>query len=223
MKNPVRTLLALALFSTSALFAQAQSSVKVAVVDLAKLYDSHFKTEEQNAKIQVEEQNAQQELDRLNKEGNALVEQLKEYQEQVNNPASTPQAKQKAQEAAQQKYEEIRKKQQEVQRYQMDTSAFLQKRINNFKIVMLEDISAKATEIAKSKGATLLLDKSGPSLIGVPSVIYFDSSMDITADVLEAINKDRPVSATPVAPAAPAAPAAAPASEAPMITVPGMK
>ena len=226
MKNPIRTLLAVALLSSAGLVAQAQSALKVVVVDMAKLYDTHFKTEEQNAKLRSDEQKAVEELDKLNKEGNSLVEQYKEYLEQVNNPASTPEAKQKAQEAAQAKYEEINKKRQEVQSFQMNTQKFLQQRINNFKTVMLEDISKVATEIAKKKGATLLIDKSGPSLIGVSPFLYVDSSYDITDEVQAEVNKGRPAVA-PVAPGAPAvAPAAAPAPAAfgePSITVPGAK
>jgi outer membrane protein len=40
---------------------------------------------------------------------------------------------------------------------------------------MLEEIGKIATDVAKRKGATLLLDKAGPSLIGIPAVIYADA------------------------------------------------
>jgi outer membrane protein len=227
MKNPVRILFAVALLSSAGLVAQAQSALKIVVVDMAKLYDTHFKTEETNAKLRSDEQKAQEELDKLNKEGNALVEQYKEYLDQVNNPASTAEAKQKAQESAQAKYEEINKKRQEVQSFQMNTTKFLQQRINNFKTVMLEDISKVATEIAKKKGASMLIDKSGPSLIGVSPFLYVDASFDITEEVQAEVNKGRPaVSPTAVpAPAAPAAttPAAPAAFGEPAITVPGAK
>ncbi len=52
-------------------------------------------------------------------------------------------------------------------------------------------------------GATLVVDKSGPTLFGIPTVIYADPAYDITDDVIKEVNKDRP------APAAPAAAAAA--------------
>ena len=74
-----------------------------------------------------------------------------------------------------------------------------------------------ATEVAKRKGGTVLLDKAGPTGIGISSLVYADAGYDITDDVMKEINKDRPANA-PVAPAT-AAPAAAPASG---ITVPGL-
>ena len=57
---------------------------------------------------------------------------------------------------------------------------------------MIEEITKTATEIAKKHGATILLDKSGPTLVGVSNVLYFDPSLDITEEVMAEINKDRP-------------------------------
>jgi outer membrane protein len=228
MKNPVRQILTLAALAASVVVAQAQAP-KVAIVDMAKLYDAHYKTEEQNAKLKADEQTAQAELDKLNTEGNALVAEFKELNEKANNPALTNEAKQTAAASAQQKAQQIQAKQQEVQSFTQNTQRSLQQRINTFRQILLEEISKTATEVAKKKGNTLLLDKSGPSFIGVPSVIYFDGSYDITPDVMTEINKDRPAAAVavPAAAAKPAvaapAPAAAKTPEQMKIAVPGAK
>ena len=58
MKNYLKTLVATAAFGIFAFAAQAQAPVKLAVVDMAKLYDTHYKTLEQNAKIQADDQKA---------------------------------------------------------------------------------------------------------------------------------------------------------------------
>jgi outer membrane protein len=84
---------------------------------------------------------------------------------------------------------------------------------------MLEEIGKIASDVAKRKGATLLFDKAGPSLIGVSNIIYSDSAYDITDDVMKEINKDRPAGAPTAAPAPAAAPAA---SGSPTISLPGV-
>lgn len=224
MKKTIQTLIALAAFSATALIAHAQPAPKILVVDMAKLYDGHYKTEEQNAKLRGDEQKAQEELDKLNKEGNDLVEQYKELVDQSNNPAATAEAKSKAQDEAQRMLEQIQRKQQEVQSFQANTRNSLQQRIQTFRSLMVEEISKTAVDIAKRKGATILLDKSGPTLIGVSNILYTDAAYDITEEVSKEVNKDRPASATTTAPAASstAAPKAAePASGSPMITLPG--
>lgn len=218
MKKSIHTLLALAAFGASALFAQAQPAPKILVVDMAKLYDGHYKTEEQNAKLRGDEQKAQEELDRLNKEGNTLVEKYKELVDQSNNPAATADAKTKAQTEAQRLLEDIQRKQGEVQSFQTNTRNSLQQRIQNFRSLMVEEISKTAVEIAKRKGATFLIDKSGPTLIGVSNVLYSDTAYDITEEVSKEVNKDRPAGTPAAAPKA-----GEPASDAPKITVPGVK
>ena len=68
--------------------------------------------------------------------------------------------------------------------------------------MLLEEISKTVADMAKKQGATLVLDKSGPTLFGIPAIIFADPAYDITADVITEVNKDRPPA--PPAPATPA-------------------
>jgi outer membrane protein len=221
MKKIIQSLVAMATFGAIALTANAQA-VKISIVDMAKLYDNHYKTIEQNAKIQADDQKAQEEVDRMNKEGNALVEEYKALNDQANNPALSADAKSKGQQEAQKKLESIQRKQQEIQTFVQNTRNSLQQRLMTFRSLMLEEISKTATDVAKRKGANVLLDKAGPTQIGISNIVFADPSFDITDEVMKELNKDRPAGAPTAAPAAaaPAAPAS-PASGTPAITVPG--
>jgi outer membrane protein len=226
MKQYIKNLVASAAFGAIALVASAQPAVKLLVVDMAKLYDSHYKTLEQNAKIQSDDQKATEEVDKMNKEGNTLVEEYKALSEAANNPALNADAKAQKQNEAQKKLENIQKKQQEIQQFIGNTRQILQQRFQTFKNVMLEEISKTAADVAKRKGGTLLLDKSGPSFFGISNVIYTDPGYDITDDVMKEINKDRPAGAMTAPPAGAAdakgpGPATAPASG-PTVSVPGL-
>jgi outer membrane protein len=218
MKKIITSLSLLAAITLSAVVAQAAAPT-ILVVDMAKLYDSHYKTEEQNAKLRADEQKAQEEIEKMNKDGNVLVEEYKGLSEQANNPSLTDAAKAKSQNEAAKKLDEIQRKKNDIGTFAQNTQRSLQQRLQNFRSQMLEEISKIASDVGKRKGATLLLDKAGPTLIGVSSVIYADASYEITDDVMKEINKDRP--AAPVAPA-PAAAAAPAATETPKITVPGV-
>lgn len=214
MKKPIRTLCALLAFGAGSLVAQAQPAFKLLVVDMAKLYDTHWETIDQNAKLQTDDQKAQDEVAKMNTEGNGLVTEYTALKEQADNPALTAEAKGKAQADAQKKLQAIQQKQQEVQAFVQNTQRSLQQRLQNFRSLMLEKISKVAVEVGKRKGATLVLDKAGPTLIGVSSVIYFDPAYDITDEVAKELAKDRPAGAATAAPASGEAPKA--------ITVPGM-
>lgn len=219
MKKSIQSILAVAAFAFTALSSHAQTAPKILVVDLAKLFDNHYKTQEQQAKLQADEAKAKDQLDQIAKEGNALVEQFKELDDQSKNPTATAEAKSKAQADAQKKLDEIHQKQAEQQQFVQSTTKLLQQRFQSFKTLLLEEITKTATDIAKQKGATILIDKSGPSLVGVSNILYSDPTLDITDEVMAAINKDRPaVTPTPVTTTAPAATT----GDAPKITVPGI-
>jgi len=226
MNKLISTFCAIAAFSGLAVIpAIAQPAPKLVIVDMAKLLDGHYKTEEQNAKLKGDEAKANNELEKINKEGQGLVEQLKEMEEQGKNPAITVEAKDKLQGEMRAKIEEIQRKQNEVQSFRSNTQRSLQQRIQNFRKLMFEEISVTVTEVGKKQGATLILDKSGPSLIGINPVVYADAEYDITEAVMKELNKNRPAGPAPAtpAPAASATPAAAPSEGTAKVTFPGAK
>jgi len=227
MNKIIRNLLALAAFGAGTTALLAQPAVKLVVVDMAKIYDSHYKTEEANAKFRDAEQKAQEQVEELNKQGQALVDEYKELMEQSKNTVLTPEARSKAEADGQKKMEDIQRKQGEVQNFRTNTQRSLQQRIKTHRDLLLEEITKVVNELAKKQGATLVIDRSGPTLFGIPSVLYSDPSYDITDEVVKEVNKDRPPApaAKPAAPAAKpaaatAAPAAAPAFKVPNVTAP---
>lgn len=225
MNKILSSLLAIvALSSVSTLSAVAETAPKIVTVDMAKLLDDHYETADQNTKLKGDEAKANDELEKLNKEGQDLVAQLKELEEKVKNPTMAEDAKEKLQTEMRAKIEEIQRKQNEVQSFRGNTQRSLQQRIQNFRKIMFEKISVTVNEVAKKKGANLVLDKSGLSHIGISPIVYSDSSYEITEDVQKEINKGRPAaSATPAAaPAATLAPAAK-TDDAAKVTFPGAK
>ena len=207
MNKMIRTLLTLAALGAGSTSLLAQPAVKLVVVDMAKAYDSYYKSEEGNAKLRDAEQKAQEQVEELNKQGQALVDEYKELMEQSKNTVLTAEARAKAEGEAQKKLQDIQRKQGEVQTFTTNTQRSLQQRNKIQQSLLLEEIGKVATDLAKRKGATMVIDKSGPSLLGIPNIVYFDPAYDITEEVVKEVNKDRP--AAPVAPATPAGAAAA--------------
>jgi outer membrane protein len=197
MNKFIASLLAVAAFAgASASSAVAQPAPKIVIVDMAKLLEAHPETEEQNAKLKGDEAKANEELEKLNKEGQDLVNQLKEFEENGKNPALSAEAKEKLQTEMRAKIEEIQRKQNEVQSFRGNTQRSLQQRIQNFRKVMFEKISVTVAEVAKKKNATLVLDKSGFSHIGISPIIYSDAAYDITEEVQKALGGKAPAAAT---------------------------
>jgi outer membrane protein len=212
MNKMIRTIMVLAALAVGGTTLRAQPAVKLIVVDMAKVFDSHWKSEEANAKFRDAEQKAQEQTEEIRKQGQALVDEYKELVEQSKNALLTPEARTKAEADAQKKGEEIQRKQADLQGFVQNTQRSLQQRIKTHRDLLLEEIGKTVAELAKKQGATFVIDKSGPTLFGIPAVIYADPSYDITEDVIKEVNKDRPAPA--------ATPAAAPAAAAPAATKP---
>lgn len=211
MNKMIRSLLTLAAFGASSIALLAQPAFKLVVVDMAKVYDSHYKTEEANLKFRDAEQKATEQVEELNKQGQSMVDEYKELTEQSNNTVLTVEARGKAGAEAQKKMEDIQRKQGEVQNFRTNTQRSLQQRIKTHRDLLLEEITKIVNNLAKLRGATLVVDKSGPTLFGIPSVLYADPSYDMTEEVVLEVNKDRPAPVAKPTVAAPAA--AAPGSE----------
>ena len=111
MNKMIRTLLTLAALGAGSTSLLAQPAVKLVVVDMAKAYDSYYKSEEGNAKLRDAEQKAQEQVEELNKQGQALVDEYKELMEQSKNTVLTAEARAKAEGEAQKKLQDIQRKQ----------------------------------------------------------------------------------------------------------------
>lgn len=191
MKSHLKPLAVILAFGLMAAVGAAQT-MKVGVVDMARLFDAHYKTAEKNLVFQDEQERVKEEIQRLNDEGLALQEEAQGMAEQLNNPVLSDEAKAEIQGQARAKVEEMQRKQQEMNTLVANSSESLKQRIMNFRTLLMDEISQIATEVAQREGITMLFDKSGPSLLGMPAVLYADDSLEITDDVLAEINKDRP-------------------------------
>jgi len=192
MKKVIHTLIGLVALGIFTATLQAQPVVKLVVVDMMSLFDKHYKTEDINAKFNDVAQKAQEQLDEMNKQMQAVADQYKEMMEQSKNTVLTADARSKAETDAQKKLEDFQRRQADAQNFRNNTQRSLQQRIKNHRDVLLEEIAKVVVDIAKRKGATLVLDRSGPTILGIPSIVYFDPAYDITEEVMQEINKDRP-------------------------------
>lgn len=221
MNKVLRTLATFAALSLGATLMNAQPALKIVVVDMAKVYDTHYKTEEANVKFNDAAQRAQEQLDQLNKQLQSAADEFKSLVEESRSTVLSEQARTKATSDAQKKREDIERMQAEAQNFRANTQRSLQQRAKNHRDLIMDEIMKVVNDTARARGATLVLDKSGPSVFGVPVVLYSDPAYDITEEVSKEVNKDRPPAA-PAAPAPAATPAATPAPAASNFTVPNV-
>ncbi|MFI5335458.1 MAG: OmpH family outer membrane protein [Opitutales bacterium] len=216
MNKLIRSILTLAATLAAGLGLHAQPAMKLLVVDMAKILDNHYKTEEAQAKFNETAQKVQEQLNEYKKQIEGIGEQAKDLDEQSRNTVLTPENRAKAEQDKQKKIQEYQQRSAEAQNYAANNQRSLQQRMKNYRDLIFEEITKVVKDMAKARGATLVLDKSGLTLSGIPAVVYSDNAYDITDEVLKEVNKDRPAPA----PAATTPPAATPAATTPAPAAP---
>jgi outer membrane protein len=210
MNRTLKSILTLTAFGAAALGLSAQPALKVLTVDMSKLFQGYYRTDDEMAKLKAQEQKAEEKGQTMLKEGNQLADKYKETLDQSKNSLLTAEARAKAEADATKMLEELQKRQNDLNAFKANTQRMLSQQMNNVRGVLVEEIIKKVNEVAKEKGATLVMDRNA-------GLIYADPGYDITDECMALINKDRPT------PAAGAAAAPATTSDTPSVTVPGLQ
>ena len=192
MKKLQTVIFTLFLTAGLALTLSAQTAVRVATVDMGRVFQGYYRTAEAEKRFQNAVEQAQAQAEKMMADGNKLVEEYRALLEEANNPALSAEARQRTQSDAELKAQTIREKEQEAQQFQVNTQRALQQRQMNHRQLMIDEIRQVVSSIAKDKGYTLVLDNTANLTQGVSSVVYADASFDISEAVLAELNKDQP-------------------------------
>ncbi|MDR0590477.1 MAG: OmpH family outer membrane protein [Puniceicoccales bacterium] len=188
----------------------ATSPANVAVVSTAKLGAEYYKAKEANANCASAIGGVQKELASMADECQKMFKEYNDLLEKSKNPALTEEAKKKAREAADSLKEALAIKECAAEDFKAASQTRIVKMIGDSKTEIMQGIKQKVSEIARARGIALVFDGD------VPFIFFAEGAIDITGDVLTALNADRPAvvastgagtAAAPVAPA-PAVPVA---------------
>jgi len=216
MNTSIKTILAAITIGATAIAAQAQTttptttngqpmSPRIVTIDIGYALTNYYRSVEESAKLQTYGQQAQKTVDDLVAQARTMADQFKAAQDAFNNPIATADAKKTSQDKMQSIYQDLQKKEQEINDTRQSAYNQLQQTIAQTRQQLIIEIAAKAADIGKAKGATMIADRG--------SLVYADPAMDITNEVIAALNQGHPMPvATGTGAPAAVAPAGAPAA-----------
>ena len=188
----------------SSVAASAQSDVKIVTVSVQRLFDGYYKKDGVDARLQSVQQEAQAELTTRQqtiqaKEQEVLVmrEEFQDLQaEFADNPLLSDEAKQEQLGAKELEIrtaiQEGQQMLQEFQQWQQATNQRLQRRQQELRNTLIEEIKEVVVAVANDENADLVLDTSDILNMQVTTVLYADPRLDITNKVLNTLNADAP-------------------------------
>lgn len=189
MKTFISSLTLLVMTGFGSVLAQAETVILTISVNGAA--EQYYKVQEFLEQIQATQEQAQERVASINEEGKTLEQEYQELVEQAGSDILTEQARNDAKEDARVKYQEIAQKQNELRQFAENVQRQLAARQNTQMSLFTKEIMEVVTEVAKERSASLVLDTSGASQNGMPTVYTFDDSMDITAEVVTRINASK--------------------------------
>jgi outer membrane protein len=190
--------------------ASAQS-FHVGTVDMKRIFDSYYKTKDAESKINEARNAAKKELEDRMDIAKKSVDEVKKLDEEITNAALSKDAKEQKQKLRSDKAQELQNMDREIREFQASREKQLQEQSVRMRAGIVDDINKIVADKVKAENYDIVVDKSGPSLNGVPIVLYARDSYDFTDTVITALNKTRGKDSTDtaVSPAAPTAPAVA--------------
>lgn len=172
--------------------AGAQDKLKIATVDMQTLFKQYHRTNEAQKEINVERAKIQQNNNERLETIRSLEDQLQGLRKQLDDPSISDKKKQDL-------FKNFQMKTQEGVALDRERREFLQRRNTalNEKMVqkmrgILEEIRKLVEDRAKSDDYDYVFDKSGLSTSQVPFLLYTKDATDITAGLLDQLNKDAP-------------------------------
>lgn len=160
----------------------------IAVIDMEKVFTEYYKTKIEDAKMKKQTDVFRQYLGSLNDAREKIQVAYIELRDASQNIAISDAERESKGIEAQDKYRELQAKDVEIQQYNNQKRRFMVEEYEKIRTGLVEEIKNVIKSKAKREGYNLVLDYSGNTQNNMPSVVYYSSSMDITAQIIKEIN-----------------------------------
>jgi Skp family chaperone for outer membrane proteins len=189
----------------------AFAQVKVATVDMAKLFDGYNRAKAVEAAIEADLDKIASEVQRRQNEGRQMMEAMEDLRQKQMNTALAQEARDAAKKQARELEDKLEARRVEFEKFQADSRKSMAEKQRLQREKIYDEIQNAATAVARKQGANMVVNISEKTNAGLPVVVYSEPTWDITPSVLATLNAGS--SAPAPKPAAPAkAPAAKPAA-----------
>ncbi len=191
MKKTIFSLLALSVSFTGLKAASPapKPNVDILVVNVGEVYNSYYRAQEGQEKLQAVIDAAQKELNAMLESGTALAKEVEDMQVKLNNPSLSEDAKKDLQNQLKTKIADLQAKEAEVNQFRQDKQGQFNERRQSMLNLYLGEIGDAATKIAKARGAKYILNAN--------AVLYTAPEANATEEVITALNAEKPKTETP--------------------------
>jgi Skp family chaperone for outer membrane proteins len=185
-----------------ALSASAQGTGRIVTIDLNKVFNDYYKTPIATAKLKDTVDSYKKEHDDMIANYKKQIDELNKLREEQDKTEYTAEIREQKRKAVAEKLAETQKLQRDIEEYDTSHQNILKEQTQRMRQTLVKEISDAVTKEASDQGYLLVLDKSGNTLNGVPSVVYSPDNLEVTDAIVKILNKNQPKTSETPKPAA---------------------
>lgn len=160
------------------------AELKIATVDLDKVFTAHPRTQAAEAELKKAEEGIETELEKLKAEGLALQEEVAKLREAAKNPILSEEARLQKRDEAEEKLTELQEFELRARRMQETKLKQMREQVLKSRQSIVDELLEAVTQFAKAGEYDLVLDRSGLTMNAVPLVAYADPELDVTEKLI---------------------------------------
>ena len=156
------------------------AELKIATVDLDKVFTAHPKTQAAEADLKKAEAGIEAELDKIKAEGLALQDEVGKLREAAKNPLLSEEARMQKRSEAEDKLTELQEFELRARRTQETKLKQMREQVLKSRQAIVDELLETVNQFAKANEYDLVLDRSGLTMNAVPLVVFSDPELDVT-------------------------------------------
>ena len=164
-------------------------NLNVAFVDMEKIFQDYHKTIQADEVIRKQTEIFKEYALNLEREREALQGEFNSLRDISQNIALSEELREQKRNEAQTKFLLLQEKEKEIQDYQKNKRSEIRKQYEEQRNKLVKEIIDYIKVVVEKENYDVVLDSSGNTLNGIPSIIYYDQGLDITEKISSRINK----------------------------------
>src|SRR3954462_1375968 len=169
--------------------AASYAGLKVGTVDMNRAFKEYTKTKDAEKKINEAKDAAKKEYDDRAEGYKKALDEINKLNQQLEAPALSAEAKSQKAKERDEEITNIKNMEREINEFRQTRERQLQEQAMRMREGIIKEITDIIMDRVKTAGYDLVFDKSGPSMNGVPVVMYSKDNADFTTDIITALNK----------------------------------
>jgi outer membrane protein len=186
--------LATSLFAV-VLFAFANTSaaqLSIATVDLQEVFKNYYKTKEADSRLKEILSGFKKEYQGMMTDYQKMVDEAGKLRDEANDPTLSKEVRAEKEKLLQGKIQDVKNYERQLREFDMQRRKQLDDQSSRMRKAIVEDIGKVIEGIGKTKNYHLIVDTSGLTMNGMPTVLFKNNLPDLTNELVATMNAGRP-------------------------------